>query len=475
MNPRSQVLLVDDQESSRAVLAAMLIGEDLELVQAESGREALAIARSAPPDLILLDVLMPDIDGFEVCRTLRRDADLSQIPIILITGLDDPQAKLEGLSAGADELLTKPVDRAELVARLRTITRLNRYRQLRDEKERLEGLIDLSPDGICVVDEAGTIRHANRAMARLSGVAAASDLVSASLGDWLDRESAPKLRRLVERVLASGSATEAVEVVLRDETTEGRAAEVKAGPCTWDRQPAVQLLVRDITSRRRLEAEVRHRRRLEAMGQAAAQIVHDFDAYLDAIRLQLQLLEPEIDIAPVLEAVESAADLGRRLLLFARKDAGAVSRLDLVAMVTGIRPILDRQLKAHDQRLDLPRAPLWIVANEVSMQQLLLNLVSNAAEASEPGRPVTLRVRRGAARRRGHAVIEVEDRGAGIAPEIRQQIFEPFFTTRRHGTGLGLATVYGVVRRAGGSIEIHDRPGGGTTFRVLIPLAPDEP
>jgi DNA-binding response OmpR family regulator len=129
MRHSSTILIVDDEPAGRDTLEALLMAQGYNLAFASNGPEALAKAAELTPDLILLDVMMPGMDGFEVCRRLRTDPLLTEVPVIMVTALDDRDSRLRGIEAGADDFVTKPFDRAELRARVRTITRLNRYRR----------------------------------------------------------------------------------------------------------------------------------------------------------------------------------------------------------------------------------------------------------------------------------------------------------------------------------------------------------
>ncbi len=135
---KSTILIVDDFPLGRKALGDLLEREGYDLAYAADGEEALRVARELEPDLILLDVILPIKDGFEVCRDLRADPRLAEAPVIMVTGLEDKESRLKGIEAGADDFISKPFDRTELRARVRTITRLNRYRKLKDEHERLE-------------------------------------------------------------------------------------------------------------------------------------------------------------------------------------------------------------------------------------------------------------------------------------------------------------------------------------------------
>ena len=137
MNTPAIILIVDDVAANRETLRELFAAENYRLLEAADGPAALRLAAETPPDLVLLDVMMPGMDGYEVCRRLRADARLAEVPVIMVTAFDDQAARLAGLEAGADDFVTKPFNRAELRARVRTITRLNRYRRLTEMQEQL--------------------------------------------------------------------------------------------------------------------------------------------------------------------------------------------------------------------------------------------------------------------------------------------------------------------------------------------------
>jgi len=138
----STLLIVDDDRTARETLIAMLEGENYHLELARNGFEAIQMAERLHPDMILLDVMMPGMDGFEVCRRIRATPQLAEVPIVILTALDDRGSLLRGIESGADDFLSKPVDRHELRARVRTITRLNRYRTLMEQRENLREMAE---------------------------------------------------------------------------------------------------------------------------------------------------------------------------------------------------------------------------------------------------------------------------------------------------------------------------------------------
>jgi two-component system cell cycle response regulator len=157
----SKILIVDDNLAGRETLKGLLFGRGYQLAFADSGVAALEIANEIMPDLVLLDVMMPGMDGFEVCRRLRVNPKVAEVPIIMVTALDDRDSRLRGIEAGADDFVSKPFDHAELRKRVQTITRLNRYRRLLAERSRFEWVVENADDGYVMLNEADEVIYAN--------------------------------------------------------------------------------------------------------------------------------------------------------------------------------------------------------------------------------------------------------------------------------------------------------------------------
>jgi two-component system cell cycle sensor histidine kinase/response regulator CckA len=276
-------------------------------------------------------------------------------------------------------------------------------------------------------------------------------------------------------------------------TADGLAfpAELRVSHLRWAGEDARLLVVRDVSARLRNEERLRQAQKMEAIGRLAGSIAHDFNnlltaigGYADLIAAGMESDDPALDDArEIRRAVDRGAALTRQLLAFSRRQLVVPQVVDLNASVHGMRPLLERLL-GEGMRLTLGLGPSAgsVRIDPGQLEQVLLNLALNGRDAMpEGGRllvetaQVELDERYAASRREltpgRYSVLAVSDEGRGLTEEARMHLFEPFFTTkpRGEGTGLGLATVYGIVRQAGGHIEAFSEPDFGTTFRVYLP------
>jgi PAS domain S-box-containing protein len=236
-------------------------------------------------------------------------------------------------------------------------------------------------------------------------------------------------------------------------------------------------LIEDVRERRRLEEELRQAQKLEAVGQLAGGVAHDFNNLMTAVGGYADLLLRELEepsqvrkVSAIRDSAARAADLTRQLLAFSRRQVLQVRELDLCDVVADAERILQPVL-GDAVRLEtaLARAPVPVRVDPAQMERVLLNLAANAHEAMGDGGVLTL----GVGREGDEAVLTVADTGAGMSETVRGQIFEPFFTTKSlsEASGLGLATVHGIVHQSGGSIDVESKVGRGTCFTIRLPLA----
>ncbi|MDM8522254.1 response regulator [Desulfococcaceae bacterium HSG8] len=256
MSEKHKILIVDDDSAIRDTLEALLFQEGYDLAFAENGSEALEKASELMPDLILLDVMMPDMDGFEVCRRLRADQHLAEVPVVILTALDDRDSRLEGIEAGADDFLNKPTDRTDLRLRVRNITKLNRYRHLLTERAKFKRLIELSPDGIMAVDYEGKINLANPAMMQLTGAEDDKSLIGKNIFSLIIPDQIDECSKAFESVINGTSQVMQIETQFNRTGDEYFPIELKVGFFEFDDKPGVQVIIRDITIRKQAQEEI---------------------------------------------------------------------------------------------------------------------------------------------------------------------------------------------------------------------------
>ncbi len=484
--PASTLLAVDDEPRALTLLRNIAEPDGHRVITAADGPTALDLAERERPDAILLDVMMPGMDGFEVCRRLRASASLSTLPVLLLTALDDRESRLRGLSAGADDFITKPFDSVELRLRLRTLRQLNRYRRLYEESSRYEAAITHSAEGLVLAEPDGTILLRNPAFERLL---TPDHRRLVNFFDYFD-DAAP-----LRCGLADGQPLPSVELPLRHAVATPTLVEVCAGLIPWEGRTIVQYHLRDLTEKRNLEAQLLRSQRIELLGQLSGSIVHDMNNVLAAIGGSATLLQFEPTgpnagrhFDTINQAVENAGAMMRQLLLFARGADGPLEPLFLCATLTEAASLLESTVGSRYRlALDIPPDLPMVLGDPTQINQIAMNLCVNARDAMPRGGTITLSLstrqlstndaaQAGPDARPGaYVVLAVSDTGTGIPTEVRARLFDPFFTTKApgKGTGLGLATVLRLARRHGGFVSLDTEIGRGSTFRCHFPVPPD--
>jgi two-component system cell cycle sensor histidine kinase/response regulator CckA len=483
----STVLVVEDEEVSRELIQGLLATEGYTVLFAKNGVQALEIATRISPDVVLLDIVMPELDGFEVCRQLRSNPALRQIPIVMLTSLEGRGSRLRGLAAGADEFLTKPVDPIELRTRIRTITGLNRFRQISEERARFEAAVAHSPDGIGLTDREGRLLHANNALVQLVGQ------VPARIFDCFPNATAEALKTRLSAHQPTIRRVESFETPLALCAVPGASADVTVVRLPGSDGAVFEFILRDITERKQFETQLLRLQRIELLGQVAGGVVHDVNNLLMAVIGNAEVLEK--NAAPearkraqlIRQAAERGATLLRDILMFARGTDRALKPVHVAAVLHETAGIA---AKLFGEKIELdvetPADLPAILGDESQLHQVMMNLCVNASDAMPGGGRMLLKagavtLTASEARAIGpdatagnFLAVSVRDTGTGIPPEIRERLFDPFFTTkpRESATGLGLATVLRVMRRHHGFIGLQTEVGGGTCFTCYIPAMP---
>jgi nitrogen-specific signal transduction histidine kinase/CheY-like chemotaxis protein len=264
-----------------------------------------------------------------------------------------------------------------------------------------------------------------------------------------------------------------------------------------DAHPLMEGIIVDITERKQLETQLQQARRMEAIGRLAGGIAHDFNNLLTIIKgyTELALKRPKIspelqaDVERIEDASERAGTLVRQLLAFSRRQVLQPKLVDLNSIVLGLDKLLRRLMDEGIEMLTLPGKSIGTIkADPGQMEQVIMNLVVNARDAMPNGGRLTVEtanVDLDAAYASDHATVKpgsyvmlgVSDTGMGMSPETVAHIFEPFYTTKEsgRGTGLGLSTVYGIVKQSGGYIWVYSEPGRGSSFKVYLPRVEQAP
>ncbi len=369
---------------------------------------------------------------------------------------------------------------------------LDMGKSLRQSEERFRAAFHTSPDSIAISELTdGRYIDINDGFTTMLGYGrdAVIGFTSEDLRIWDDPEDR---RRLVRELQARGVVNN-MEVRLVAKGGIVKTGLMSASLFDYHGAPHVLSVTRDVTALKTTEQQLQQARKMEAIGILAGGVAHDFNNILQVINGYTQLLmiekgEADPDHAKLGEiekAVGHAAQLVRQLLTFSRKAESRAVALDLNREIISVRKILERTLpKMVDINLHLGRALAPVTADPIQIEQVLLNLGTNAADAMPDGGTLMIETENvtlnddylnthAGARTGEYVLLSVSDTGQGMAKDVVEHIFEPFFTTKEFGkgTGLGLASVYGVVKSSGGYITCYSEAGQGTTFKIYLPAA----
>jgi two-component system cell cycle sensor histidine kinase/response regulator CckA len=483
-----RVLLVEDNPGDVRLIQELVreFGDGL-LVLENVDRLAIALERLSKEhfDVVLLDLSLPDEQGI---ATLQRAHALApKAPIVVLTGHDDEALAVKAVRMGAQDYLVKgQVDGDLLVRSIRYAAERGRAVEALERREQhYRSLIENSLDLISILNLDGTIRYASPSHERVLGYGM-DELVGQNVLAFVHGDDSDS----VMTKLVKGDGSLSLESRFRHKDGSWRVLESFGRNLT--EVPGVSGLVvnsRDVTDRKRLEEQLHHSQRLEAVGRLAGGVAHDFNNLLMIISGYSQMLLDSMhqgdpareDLGQVVRAAERATDLTRQLLAFSRRQAVRPVFVDVNLLVQDMDRMLRRVLGEDIELVSsLTSALKTVRADPGQIEQVLLNIAVNARDAMPSGGKLTLgtaNVKVDEEFKRTHpganggyyVMLSMSDSGCGMDPTVLSRMFEPFFTTKEHGTGLGLSTSYGIIKQNGGDIWVESKPGEGTTFQICLP------
>jgi signal transduction histidine kinase len=517
----ARVLVVDDDE--RNLLAIQTVIEDIaEVVVARSGEEALRHLLKGDFAVILLDVYMPGMDGYEAAQIIRSREQTKRIPIVFLSAVNkEAEHLMRGYSMGAVDYVFKPVDPVVIRSKVNVFVdlytmrreiernaahtqqlldanlranaeRLRAEQELRLAEQRQAAIIQSLPivlylEGLA--DLPRVPRFVSGNFATVTGYDFAELQRSPDL--WVERLH-PDDRERVVAALAARSAGGSMSVEYRWCCANGEyrhfldQAVLLRDAAGAGIEYAGTLL--DVTDRRELETQLAHARKMDAIGQLTGGIAHDFNNLLTAVLGGVGLIERRIPldesqqriVEMMRHAAEQGAELVRRLLAFARRQKLEPSAVAVEQLAGAVGDLLAHTLGGLVQlEWNVPAGTGQVWADAGQLELALMNLIINARDAMPDGGIVTVTATdREVAAGDGdvqpgrYVVLTVADTGCGIPSELVDQVLEPFFTTKEvgKGTGLGLSMVYGFVRQSGGALRIDSEPGDGTRIELWLPM-----
>lgn len=492
-----RVLIVDDEELNREILCRRLERESYLPTGASSGPEALGILRREAFDVILLDIVMPEMSGMEVLQILKQDPALRHLPVIMLSGLTDVERVARCIELGAEDYLPKPINSVLLRARLGACLEKKRFRDqeqahfeaLHAEKERLSVTLRSLADAVAATDAVGNIILLNDVAAALTGIS--RDEATGRPFDEVfriyHRENGRPVTGIISSVITRNAVVESEPgiAIMQPDGVE-RLVSVRSAPI-HDQEGAIRgmvVVVRDITEKEKMAEELLRASKLQSIGVLAGGLAHDFNNMLTAVVGNLSLIRQRPALPPealsLLRQAEGGAqrvqELTRYLLTFSEGGAPIKQLLQAKKLIRETSAFVARGSNVNCE-FDLP-PELWEAeADPNQLAQVVSNIVLNAIEAMPSGGKIRVSGNNATAPLAtapslapgDYLCITIQDQGTGIAPEHLSRIYDPFFTTKKQSRGLGLAAAYSIIQRHGGHISIESKLGVGTTVSFYVP------
>ncbi|MDM8535340.1 response regulator [Desulfobacterales bacterium HSG17] len=516
----SAILLAVDDKPDNLFVLEQIIAEycpGCKIITAQNAETGLDIARKNSLDIAIIDVQMPGIDGIEMCRLLKANPETANVPIILLTAhRASTDLKVQGLNAGADDFITKPVDSFELTARVKVMLRIKKAEDLlRQEKKGLEktvseksikletaekqykALFNNVNDPIFVREFEGNILDANQAACNILGYKY-QEILKMRTQDFATPENADLLPARTKKLRQQGNLV--YESACKSRDGDIIPIEVSGRVSDYNNKPAILTIWRDLREREQAEVEKRHLRsqlqqaqKMEAIGTLAGGIAHDFNNILFPIIGYTEMTMDDVsktsqaykNLFEILKAAQRAAKLVEHILTFSRTQSQERAPMKIQFVIKEalklIRATIPKTINLH-QDIDENCGP--VLTDPTQIHQIIMNLCTNAYHAmqnQDTGGNIRVALKEVDIRPEDNIELKknpgtylrlmVSDTGHGMDDIVKQRIFEPYYTTKEKnkGTGMGLSVVHGIVKSYRGDITVFSKPDVGTTFYIYLP------
>jgi PAS domain S-box-containing protein len=484
------ILVCDDDKNVVAYLQALLETVPYHVIACQSGAEALAAAEKLPVDLVLLDVVMPRLDGFAVAKRMKEHFGANDfVPIIMISGLTSPDKKIAGL-VHADDFITKPFNQDELLARIRVMLRIRQLqRDLLISKSNYQFLYENAPSMYLTVDGRGTVTDCNTLFCTTTG-ARRDGIVGADVASFFRDEDRKALREFLDEAGSHGEGPPQPTLALLSATGgEGDPVYVMCNAVSTG--AGVMVAMQDVTQNIKLEHEQKLARtqlyrsaRLASIGTFASGVAHELNnpltavlgfsgALLERIRRNEGIDSDELEqyLTIINSETVRCSEIVENLSLFAREGEARIGDFALAECVEGALRLVN-SLAAKKQVAITKAVPaeVRVRADIRKLQQAIVHIITNSLDFCNKGSTVVLE----AFPDDVYVKLCISDNGPGIAPEMLTKVFDPFFSTKDvgQGTGMGLAMCHVIMEECNGGIDVISEKGKGTTVVLDIPAVP---
>lgn len=494
MSESLRLFLVEDNDDIAFVTRLCLERAGHEVTVCHSGTDALIVLGHSSYDLVVLDYFLEDMKGSELLARLRQDS--IRTPVLMITAYGDQQLAAQVLREGALDYVVRDQSSAYLDELPKRVAEAVRRNRLEQSNSLLIASLESTRDGILITDLQGTIQHVNSALERMFGFGR-HELLGQNAADVFRSDRQPA--RFVEQMWKTLHDRRSWQGELINQRKDGTLLDssLTISPVFDARGQMTHFvgIYRDITERKQMERQLVQAQKMQSVGTLAGGVAHEFNNLLAGIQgyATLALREPNLPTSArefldfIVQLSDRAANLTRQLLAFARRPSLARSPTNLAKLLELTRDFVQKSLNIV-VTVDIEAPPAgesWMaLADSNQLQQVLVNLSLNARDAMPKPQPAPVSFRLYHRVLHGelpafpqnvplgdYLVIDVQDRGAGMTPEVVSQALDPFFTTKEvgQGTGLGLPVAFGIMTGHQGFLTVESEPGKGTTIGLYLP------